>query len=259
MRPVCDDLHPDNGRIPMSVRRMRGREPKLLDIIELPLAQTGNNFGFASENLSVLPGQWKRVMKFKAIDLFPYCDRSDFILHNDWKYVFKSDLASLPFERRHTLQLLRVTEFQVESQPKNRGQVHWKGSIRTDDGRTLSEANITDPMFCRKLEEGYRPQGNYLVTVSLSMPWSPPDWDKGDPCWKLIAGVIELPDPNIVAFAAKEEDLIEWSDRELDRIGWGTEQGRRYLIEHFGKRSRYHLTREEFAWFLSDLQVLPSN
>lgn len=26
------------------------------------------------------------------------------------------------------------------------------------------------------------------------MPWRPADWEGGDPCWKLIAGVIELPD-----------------------------------------------------------------
>jgi len=30
--------------------------------------------------------------------------------------------------------------------------------------------------------------------VSLSMPWRPDDWEGDDPCWKLIAGVIELPE-----------------------------------------------------------------
>ncbi|WP_255532405.1 hypothetical protein [Microcoleus sp. LEGE 07076] len=33
-----------------------------------------------------------------------------------------------------------------------------------------------------------------MVTVSLSMPWLPDDWEGDDPCWKLIAGVIELPE-----------------------------------------------------------------
>jgi hypothetical protein len=30
--------------------------------------------------------------------------------------------------------------------------------------------------------------------VSLSMPWRPDDWEEDDPCWKLIAGVVELPE-----------------------------------------------------------------
>ncbi|WP_332955721.1 hypothetical protein [Microcoleus sp. AR_TQ3_B6] len=40
----------------------------------------------------------------------------------------------------------------------------------------------------------YRPQKACLVTVSLSMPWRPDDWEGDDPCWKLIAGVVELPE-----------------------------------------------------------------
>jgi hypothetical protein len=34
---------------------------------------------------------------------------------------------------------------------------------------------------------------SYLVTVSLGMPWAPSSqWEGEIPCWKLIAGVIEL-------------------------------------------------------------------
>lgn len=44
---------------------------------------------------------------------------------------------------------------------------------------------------------GLSPGKACLITVSLSMPWRPDGWEGDDPCWKLIAGVIEL-----------EEDII---------------------------------------------------
>ncbi|NEO44882.1 MAG: hypothetical protein F6K55_12410, partial [Moorea sp. SIO4A3] len=75
---------------------------------------------------------------------------------------------------------------------RDEGVEKWEGSLVTDCGQELT-ATITDPVFVRHLELGYRPQNQCLVTVSLSMPWRPGDWKKdGDPCWKLIAGVIEL-------------------------------------------------------------------
>lgn len=59
VRPVCDSLYPEDGRVPKNICLVDGREPELLDILEIPLADTGNNFDFESENLSVLRGQWK--------------------------------------------------------------------------------------------------------------------------------------------------------------------------------------------------------
>ncbi|MFP4135259.1 MAG: dual OB domain-containing protein [Halothece sp.] len=51
---------------------------------------------------------------------------------------------------------------------------------------------MTDPVFTEKLQAGYQPTGNYLVTVSLGMPWAPKKWEGEAPCWKLIAGVIQI-------------------------------------------------------------------
>jgi hypothetical protein len=64
-------------------------------------------------------------------------------------------------------------------------------------GKRKSDVKITDLMFVKKLEAGHQPGKNCLVTVSLSIPWAPLNWEGEIPCWKLIAGVIELPDlPN---------------------------------------------------------------
>ena len=64
------------------------------------------------------------------------------------------------------------------------------------DGQRLSRLGITDPLFVQKLDQGHDPIVPCLVTISLSMPYRPPDWDKDDPCWKLIAAVIELEENN---------------------------------------------------------------
>jgi hypothetical protein len=72
------------------------------------------------------------------------------------------------------------------------GNTGWRGSLQTVNGQTLKDAKITDPVFAEKLEVGYQPTENCLVTVSLSMPWAPSNWEGEVPCWKLIAGVIEI-------------------------------------------------------------------
>jgi hypothetical protein len=185
IRPVSD--LPD-GRIPKEMRLIGGTEPALLEVLEIPLAKTGPDFGFECENLSVLPGTWRRVGKVPPGFLNKYCSNEEYILHNDQRYVTVSYLQSLPISQRRTLQLVKAVELSVRTV----GQAKWEGSLVTATGQRLT-AMITDPVFIRRLELGYRPQNPYLVTVSLSMPWRPADWEGDDPCWKLIAAVVELP------------------------------------------------------------------
>jgi hypothetical protein len=191
IRPVCDNLYPEDGRIPRPVRIVEGREPALLDILQIPLAETGNDFGFECENLSVLPGEWKLLGKLQPTQLIGYCGNFSHILHNSSKYVNPSQLKALPFHQRRTLQLVQTNSLSVTK--SSAGSVGWRGSLQTIRGQVLRDAKITDPVFAEKLETGHQPTGNYLVTVSLGMPWAPrDDWEGEVPCWKLIAGVIEL-------------------------------------------------------------------
>ena len=62
--------------------------------------------------------------------------------------------------------------------------------------------------------------------------------------WKLIAGVIEL----------SESDLILV---EMKRLGWSIAQGREYLQRTYDKQSRKQLTATEITQFLSYLKSLP--
>lgn len=192
VRPVCDCLYPEDGRIPRSVRLVEGREPRLLDILQIPLAETGNDFGFECENLSVLEGQWRYLGQAQPSDLLPYCRGFTDILHNLQKYVYPSYLKQLPFSQRHTLQLIQTSSFSIEKKLHPKGYIEWRGTVQAMQDRILEKAKITDPVFVQKLEIGHQPQNICLVTVSLSMPWAPPGWDGEHPCWKLIAGVIKI-------------------------------------------------------------------
>ena len=123
----------------------------------------------------------------------------------------------------------------------------WKGTLVTNTVIQLTDIRITDPVFEKRLQSGYLPKNPCLVTVSLGMPYRPPNWDVNDPdpCWKLIAGVIEL----------SEFDLILV---EMKRIGWGIEEGRSYLERNYKKRSRTELTPDEMTLFLKYLKSLPN-
>ncbi|MBD2579273.1 hypothetical protein [Oscillatoria sp. FACHB-1406] len=190
IRPVCDLVYPQDGRIPEETRLIQGKEPELLQVLEIPLAETGNDFGFECENRSVLPGKWNIPGWVKPQHLIERCENFPYILHNELKYVNPSSLQALPKEQRYTLQLVRTREILV--QKSSSGKTGWRGTLQTLNGQTLTDAKITDPTFVEKLETGYNPTGDYLVTVSLSMPWAPPDWEGEAPSWKLIVGVIEI-------------------------------------------------------------------
>ena len=191
VRPISD--LPD-GQVPKEMRLINTREPALLDILEIPLAKRGPDFGFESENLSILPGKWQQFGKATPIDLLKYCSNDEYILHNELRCVSLSYMQSLPMPERRTLQLVKAVIFKVKAIGERfEGSDKWEGYVVTPKGQKLT-ATITDPVFTRRLELGYRPQNPCLVTVSLSMPWRPKDWEGDDPCWKLIAGVVELPE-----------------------------------------------------------------
>lgn len=187
VRPVSQ--LPD-GQIPKEMRLIDCREPALLDILEIPLDKTGENFGFESENRTVLLGKWRRDGQASPQSLLKYCSEDEYILHNCDRYVTVPFLQSLPERDRKTLQLLRAVEFSVRFTGKR-----FAGTLETDRGQHLT-APITDPVYAYRLELGIAPRVPCLVTVSLSMPWRPDDWEGDDPCWKLIAAVIEFPREN---------------------------------------------------------------
>ncbi|ANV84770.1 hypothetical protein AWQ21_10500 [Picosynechococcus sp. PCC 7003] len=53
-------------------------------------------------------------------------------------------------------------------------------------------------------------------------------------------------------------EIIARSDVELKRLGWSSEQGRTYLLETYGKRSRQLLSDDELLEFLQYLESQPT-
>jgi hypothetical protein len=186
VRPVTDS--PD-GSVPRHVRAVRKGEPKLLDLIDIPLLSTGPDFGFECENRLILPGRWYASGRLKTADLRPYLLPDQPILHTVSPYVTVAYLKKLSPDERRTLQLVEVHNFAARFQPGNH---RWKGRFTAPDGR-LMEFYITDPVFTARLNAGLLAPTHCLLTISLSLPWRPPNWTGDEePCWKLIAGVIEL-------------------------------------------------------------------
>jgi len=192
IRPVCDSLYPNDGRVPRSICLIDGKEPELLDILEVPVAENGNNFDFESENLSVLKGQWKVIGKSNIQDIINYYDNG-LILHNSSKLVYPSFLKALPLDKRKTLQLINVVSLSINSRNTSKGGTQWLGTIVSSSGKRLVDIPITDSVFITKIESGYQPNGQYIITMSLGMPYKPDNWEGDEaPCWKLIAGVMEI-------------------------------------------------------------------
>ena len=92
---------------------------------------------------------------------------------------------SLLPQQRKTLQLVYVDQLLISSDKR--------AKLIVNNSCLLENIKITDSILLNKLYSGYQVSGSCLVTISLSMPFRPSDdWEGGDPCWKLIAGVIEL-------------------------------------------------------------------
>lgn len=64
--------------------------------------------------------------------------------------------------------------------------------------------------------------------------------------------------PTTIAAPLDLSDIIAHTDVELKRLGWTNAQGRRYLEQTYGKRSRQHLSDAELMEFLDYLKTQPA-
>ncbi len=187
VRPVTNF---DGGAVPLTMMRINNRFPELLDIIDIPLDKTGPDFDFESENRTILNGEWHFVQKANLADVMKYVEKPEYILHNADKYCTLEEMQQMPFNQRKTLQLIQVDDFQVVDDPYPPRIHKWKGVIKSGNNKIL--VGITDPVFLQKLDTGHTPSQDCLLTMSMTLPFPPDKWEGSPPCWKLIAGVIEL-------------------------------------------------------------------
>ena len=183
----------DDGRVERATMLVNGEIPKLGDIVEIPLAHSGPDFGFESENRSILDGAWRIHAAVPPSQLVTHCSGERTVLHNGDTFVMLEYLRSLPFEQRRTITLVEAFDFEAFGTGLSaQGGHKWNGSFVSPCGQRLT-LRITDPVLAEKLEQGYVPAVHCAVTVSLSMPFRPERAEGRPPvCWKLIAGVVEL-------------------------------------------------------------------
>ncbi|MGL5832566.1 MAG: hypothetical protein ACRC1Z_04945 [Waterburya sp.] len=70
-----------------------------------------------------------------------------------------------------------------------------------------------------------------------------------DPASNLISPELEAMDFN---------EIKQKTDIEIKRLSWTKDQGREFLMSHYGKKSRLHLTDEQLLEFLRYLETLPN-
>jgi hypothetical protein len=183
IRPVSDL---DDGRVPINQCLINQEEPQLLDLLDIPLeyTRTGN---YECENLRLLNGEWKKLGRVLPNSLFNYCEQ-EFFYNQYPQAVPKSFLDSLSPDEKRTLQLVKATIKQIRKNKYDK----WEASLSISNLQTLT-AKVTDVTMIHKLNQGLNIQGKeYFFTISLAQPWRKNDSDELS-CWKLIAGVIELP------------------------------------------------------------------
>ncbi|MBN1602081.1 MAG: DNA helicase RecQ [Chitinispirillaceae bacterium] len=181
-----------DGRVERSQMMIRGEVPKPGDLIDIPLSDTGPDFGYEQENRTILDGEWVHCGTLKPLALTAYVSSEKYILHNCEPFVTKEYLVNLPAEMRTTLQLVEAFEFEAFQTQNSAGVIKWNAGFVNPYGERLT-SRIVDPFLMEKMEQGYRPARHCLVTVTLSEPFRPKSWESDEtPCWKLVAGVIEL-------------------------------------------------------------------
>ncbi|NMG08187.1 hypothetical protein [Brasilonema sp. UFV-L1] len=232
IRPVS---YLDDGRIPRNVRLVNGEEPKLLDILEIPLAETSP--GYECENRLISPGKWKCIGKASVNDLVKYCE--DEMIYSQWlNSVPFSFLQELPSEDRRTLQLIKTSILKI-SKYEDTGK--WEASVPIANGQIM-KAKITDLAVIDKLNKGVNLSHDCLMTISFAQPWRRSPSEKFA-CWKLVAAIVELSEIDLILF-------------EMKRLGWSIGDGRSYLQKTYKKQTRQELNASEIKEFLNYLKSL---
>ncbi|MBN1343229.1 MAG: hypothetical protein JXQ73_11150 [Phycisphaerae bacterium] len=176
--------------IPKKVRLVDREEPKLLDVLEIPLADAGPDMGCQPENRLLGGGSWKRLEQMSPQDVFEYCEDDLVILHNHDPSVPADYFEQIPKARWKSLQLVHNTRVEFHG-IVGKERIKWHASFRNSAGHVMN-LRVTDPIFCQKLEWRLEVSPNCLMTISLTTPWRPPDGSEPARCYKVVAGVIEL-------------------------------------------------------------------
>ncbi|MBE9118357.1 hypothetical protein IQ249_20915 [Lusitaniella coriacea LEGE 07157] len=104
----------------------------------------------------------------------------------------------------------------------------------------LPEIVEPEPTIAVEVTEGVTESARSKDNVVEPIEQSPPQ----------TASVPNFPDQRVSV------EMIQRSNQLIKRLGWTEDQGRTYLLETYGKRSRLHLSDDELVEFLHYLEEL---
>jgi len=165
-----------------SERLINGAEPKLLDIIEIPLGGNANDLGCQPENRILRPGPWLKVGEIEKDDVLQYIEKTDRLLHNFDKNVplseFESNIKKTEWK---SLQLIHVKNACFSKNPWNKIECNFSYSGHWYLLKTT----------CTETELYIGSNSDYILTISMGGPYrrKPEDYLC---CWKMVAGAIKL-------------------------------------------------------------------
>lgn len=108
---------------------------------------------------------------------------------------------------------------------------------------TISIPEVTPPQNEEKISQGESPPEN----IELPLSYEEKMEEKNPP--SPINQNLDLSD------AVDFSQVIDQTTIELKRLGWTQEQGKKYLLETYGKKSRHLLSDQELIEFLTYLQT----
>lgn len=163
-------------------RLIDGTEPKLLDILDIPIGGNADDLGCQPENRVLRPGPWRKVGEIEENDVRQYIEETDRLLHNFDKNVPSSEFESnIQKTEWKSLQLIHVTNarFSENRWGKTECNFFYSGHWYLLKAR------------CPEAEQYIGSKADYILTVSLAGPFKREQQDELC-CWKIVAGVIRL-------------------------------------------------------------------
>jgi hypothetical protein len=185
VRPIPDNK---SGAVTSTMRLINGKEPQILDIIEIPIDNFGPDKGCQPENRLLKVGKWKKVGKIDAQELLQYCEDDSIILHNHKEYVLPDYFTKLHASKWKSLQIVHIEKVRFLSAYKPN---QWRVAFRDGAGYMLN-LKLTDPIISDRLRNNEKISNNCILIVSLATPWSPQGSEQPERCYKMVAGVVEL-------------------------------------------------------------------
>ena len=151
-----------------------------------------------------------------------------------------------------------------QPQPKQKQKQKTTGAKATQS-KPLSEetTSVTTPPATEELTEKATPVPKATQSKPLpeeTTPVAPPTATEPLTVPEEVVEVPEVKAPPAIPTTGPIDfsDIIAKSNVEMKRLGWTNQQGREYLLQTYGKRSRQLLSDEELLEFLQYLESQPT-